>query len=139
MDQVSVLMAFYVSSLTPLLGFRTDTAISGNRFHGERELQPWVPDSSIPDTSLESAGNHKVGGWDQFAANERMFGLTTDYNEEIYTTAIDKSHPDFKRRMQNADRLAREIENSAVKHRHVAEERIRDNLSAGNGLDEEEK
>lgn len=129
--------------LTKPSGFRTDTAISGNRFQGERELKPWVPDADIPDPSLESAGmsNSESGsGWDQFAVNEQKFGLQTTYDENIYTTTIDRSHPDYQRRQRDADRIAREIEGSATMSHHVAEERIKDNLMADNtGLDEEDK
>jgi PAB1-binding protein PBP1 len=122
--------------------FRTDTAISGNRHQGERTLKRWVPDESIEtDSSLESARNKSSSaGWDQFAANERLFGLKTDYDETIYTTPIDKSHPEYDRRYAEADKKAREIENSLTNNRHVAEERITDNVTAdGSGLDEEDK
>lgn len=121
-------------------GFRTDSAISGNRQQGERVLQPWVPDENIPvNMSLESSGKQS-GGWDQFAVNERLFGLKTDYDETIYTTAIDKSHPEYSKRYAAADRKAREIENSVANNRHVEEERVADNLTVDDsGLDEEDK
>lgn len=80
------------------------------------------------------------GAWDQFAENERLFGLKTDYDETIYTTVIDKSHPDFHKRVAEADKKAREIEGTATSNRHVAEERITDNLAVDDsGLDEEDK
>lgn len=66
--------------------------------------------------------------------------MKTDYDENIYTTAIDRSHPQYKQRMAEADRKAREIERSTTNNSHVAEERIVDNLASGeNGLDEEDK
>ena len=78
--------------------------------------------------------------WDQFAENERRFGITTDYDENIYTTAIDKSHPDYKQRLAVAERKAREIERSLATNAHVAEERITDNVGGeDNGVDEEDK
>lgn len=78
--------------------------------------------------------------WDQFAANEEKFGLKTDYDENIYTTAIDRSAPSYKARMANAERLARQIERSAPASSHVAEERIMDYVGgADGGLDEEDK
>jgi PAB1-binding protein PBP1 len=123
--------------------FRTDAAISGNRFHGERTLKAWVPDDSIEtDMSLESGRNKSSAGgaWNQFEANERLFGLTTDYDENIYTTTIDKSKPDIGKRYAEADRKAREIEGSAANNSHVAEERIVDNLAADDsGVTEEDK
>lgn len=76
--------------------------------------------------------------WDQFAENERRFGIKTDYDENIYTTAIDKSHPQYQQRMADADKKAREIERSVTTNSHVAEERVADNLT-GDGGDEEDK
>jgi PAB1-binding protein PBP1 len=123
--------------------FRTDAAISGNRYHGERTLKAWAPDDSIEtDMSLESGRNKSStgGAWNQFEANERLFGLTTDYDENIYTTTIDKSKPDIGKRYAEADRKAREIEGSAANNSHVAEERIVDNLAADDsGVTEEDK
>ncbi|KAL3425810.1 LsmAD domain-containing protein [Phlyctema vagabunda] len=123
--------------------FRTDAAISGNRLTGGRELKKWVPDApEDADMSLESGRSQAAGGkaWDQFAENERRFGVKTDYDENIYTTTIDKSHPLYRQRLAEADKKAREIERSVATNSHVAEERITDNLKAGsNGLDEEDK
>jgi PAB1-binding protein PBP1 len=80
------------------------------------------------------------GAWDQFAENERRFGMKTDYDENIYTTTIDRNHPQYKQRLAEADRKAREIERSATNNSHVAEERIVDNVTGGeNGVDEEDK
>ncbi|RAL61350.1 hypothetical protein DID88_009486 [Monilinia fructigena] len=101
--------------------FRTDSAISGNRNQGEREVR-------------------RVGPWDQFAENERRFGLKTDYDENIYTTQINTNHPHYAQRLAEADRKAREIERSAPVNAHVAEERIADHTGSNeNGLDEEDK
>ncbi|ATY59082.1 PAB1 binding [Cordyceps militaris] len=118
-------------------GFRTDTAISNRAAVGERVLQPWVPDSSDGlDASLE--GTSGKGAWDQFAANERLFGLKTDYDENIYTTAINKSHPQYRERIAAAERKAREIERSAPTTAHVAEERVMDYNGPSGGDDTEE-
>ncbi|KAH6900101.1 hypothetical protein B0T10DRAFT_15184 [Thelonectria olida] len=107
--------------------FRTDTAISNSRPSNERTLQPWVPDSN--DTSANNGALEKAssgGAWDQFAENERLFGLKTDYDENIYTTAINKNHPQYRQRIAAAERKAREIERSAATTAHVAEERVMD-------------
>ncbi|KAM5355588.1 hypothetical protein ACJ41O_002234 [Fusarium nematophilum] len=118
--------------------FRTDSAISNNRFGNERVLQPWVPDST--DTINGSLEKPSSGGaWDQFAENERLFGLKTDYDENIYTTAINKNHPQYRERIAAADRKAREIERSAPTTAHVAEERIMDYVGGDDGGDEEDK
>jgi PAB1-binding protein PBP1 len=79
-------------------------------------------------------------GWDQFAANERLFGLKTDYDENMYTTAIDRNHPNYKERMVNAEKKAREIERTVATTAHVAEERVMDFTGGkGDGEDEEDK
>jgi len=120
--------------------FQTDSAISKDRFGGERMLQRWVPDSNDGiDGSLEKSTNK--GTWDQFAENERLFGLKTDYDENIYTTAINKNHPQYRERIAAAEKKAREIERSAASTAHVAEERVMDYV-AGNdksGENEEDK
>ena len=123
--------------------FRTDSAISGARNQGEgRTLQKWQPDGPADtDGSLESGNMRSSGGavWDQFAENKRLFNIETDYDENIYTTTIDKSHPQYKQRMADADRKAKEIINKAAFNSHVAEERVQDNVGADDGVDEEDK
>jgi len=78
--------------------------------------------------------------WDQFAANERQFGIKTTYDENLYTTVIDKSHPQYKERLARAEKAAKEIEGSAAITAHHAEERQMDFVSGNDaGGDEEEK
>ncbi|KAI8630976.1 hypothetical protein F5Y19DRAFT_483620 [Xylariaceae sp. FL1651] len=120
--------------------FRTDSAISSSRPGRERVLQPWVAPTGSEgiDMALEESTSGRQ--WDQFAANKRQFGITTTYDENIYTTVIDKSHPQYKERLAKADRAAKEIERSTVTTAHQAEERQMD-FAGGNdaGGDEEEK
>lgn len=119
-------------------GFRTDADISGNLALRERQLQPWTStvDTDV-DLSLESSNSASAKPWDQFAANEQLFGLKSDYNEEYYTTAIDRSNPAYRETEAKASRIAREIEGSASNNAHVREER---GVVDKNGdLDEESK
>ncbi|RWA11769.1 hypothetical protein EKO27_g3330 [Xylaria grammica] len=120
--------------------FRTDSSISSSRNTRERVLQPWVaPSGSEPlDMSLEKTPNNR--NWDQFAANERQFGIKTTYDENIYTTTIDKSHPQYRERLAIAEKTAKEIEGSATTTAHHAEERQM-NFAGGDdgGEDEEDK
>lgn len=106
-------------------------------------MQRWLPDAPADvDGSLESTRTKSTPAvvWDQFAENERRFNITTDYDENIYTTTIDRSHPQYRQRLAEAERTAREIERSVATNSHVAEERITDNLAGeDNGLDEEDK
>lgn len=116
------------------VGFRTDTDISGNAAVRERNLQRWEPSAeSDVDLSLEQSD----GAWDQFQANEQKFGLRTDYDENIYTTRIDKSNPRYRQQEAEAARIAREIEGTSVDNPHVREERGLRNED--DELDEEEK
>lgn len=109
---------------------------------GERTLQRWVPDGPPPqDLSLESSGLGPANGkgWDQFAVNEQKFGLKTNYDPDIYTTSIDKRAPDYQRKLENADRIAREIEGSSTNNSHIAEERVTDNFAGESNVDEEDR
>lgn len=120
-------------------GFRTDTAISNGRFGGQRVLQPWVPDKNDTfDGSLEKTSSSGAP-WDQFAENERLFGLKTDYDENIYTTAINKDHPQYRERIAAAEKKAREIERSAAMTAHVAEERVMDYSGGKDRTDDNEE
>lgn len=66
-----------------------------------------------------------------------MTGGQSTYTEETYTTTIDRSAPDFKRREAEAARIAREIESQTSTNMHVMEER---GLAAENDYaDEEDK
>lgn len=102
--------------------FRTDADISKGKVMRERELQAWQPADSTtsagpPTVHHEGAGDEITFGtaaannssWDQFAVNEHMFGVTTSYDEEVYTTKLDRNAADFKERERKAQRIASEI------------------------------
>ncbi|OCK81729.1 hypothetical protein K432DRAFT_8142 [Lepidopterella palustris CBS 459.81] len=117
-------------------GFRTDADISGNVAFRERTLKPWEPSS---DTNailpLDESGK---AGWDQFATNEKLFGVQSNYDESFYTTTIDRSNPLYQERAARAERIAREIESSSSMNTHVREERGQV-VPEDKGVDEEEK
>ncbi|KAI0900746.1 hypothetical protein F4806DRAFT_491634 [Annulohypoxylon nitens] len=129
------------STVNPQNNFRTDSAISTTPRPGrERVLQPWVGPSSSDGLDLSLEKSSGGGAWDQFAANERQFGIKSTYDENIYTTAIDKSHPQYKERVAAAEKKAREIERSTATTAHVAEERVMDYVGGDDaGGDEEDK
>ena len=117
-------------------GFRTDADIAGNLAPRERQLQRWTPSGETDvDLSLEASG--AGGEWDQFKANERLFGLKSDYDENIYTTTIDRSNPSYREREARAQRLAQEIEGSSTSNAHLREERGM--IDEDGDLDEEDK
>ncbi|KAH7930135.1 hypothetical protein BV22DRAFT_1001233 [Leucogyrophana mollusca] len=130
--------------------FRTDTDISGKAKAGrERDLQAWsedVPGSPPPTiTHHEGAGDELTFGpsagakipWDQFTANEKMFGVTTSFDEEVYTTKLDRSAADYKERERKAQRIASEIMGGTTNNPHIAEERGQ-NID-DSGVNEEDK
>ncbi len=91
--------------------FRTDTDIGQKKGPvRERELQAWQPGADVPnlpqDEAFNTAGNVS---WDQFAANEKLFGVKTNFDEEAYTTRLDRSAPDYKEKERKALRIASEI------------------------------
>lgn len=108
--------------------FRTDTDISQKKGNSgrERELQAWLPDNDappIPADDDDTFGATVNTAWDQFAVNEKLFGVTGGFNEEEYTTRLDRSASDFKERERKAQRIANEILGSTTNNLHIAEER----------------
>ncbi|KAF7588334.1 hypothetical protein BBP40_005862 [Aspergillus hancockii] len=116
--------------------FRTDVDISGNLAMRERTLKRWEPaaDTEV-DLSLETT--NPSANWDQFEANERLFGTTTSYDENMYTTSINRSDPTYRQKQADAARIAREIEGTEVDNAHMREERGL--LVPGDTVDEEDK
>lgn len=76
-------------------------------------MHKWAPADDenalgLLEGDLETSGGG--GSWDQFAANEKLFGLKTDFDEEIYTTALNRSAPGYKDREKRAVKIANEIQ-----------------------------
>jgi hypothetical protein len=118
-------------------GFRTDTDISGHMALRERNLQKWEPSADTDmNLSLETTGRSTE--WDQFSTNEQLFGVKSNYDENIYTTTIDRSNPQYAERAARAEKIAREIEGSSALNAHVREERGQA-AADEKGVDEEEK
>lgn len=90
-------------------GFQTDTQIS-NRQKGlpGRELTKFAdfgssgsgPGGITGEVDGDLSGG--VGKWDQFATNEEKFGVLTSFDENEYTTKLDKSNPVYKERERHA-------------------------------------
>jgi len=127
------------------MGFGTDAAISRDRGGAGmigRELEKWVPDAgegmSLEDMSLSGGGGGSAGGgWDQFATNQSMYGVHTTYDENLYTTKLDKVSSKISE--AEAARIAREIERGLTNstNRHMAEER--GYVDDSGEMDEEDK
>ncbi|RYQ88911.1 hypothetical protein Ahy_B09g095822 isoform C [Arachis hypogaea] len=104
-----------------------DSVISQSR-HVEmgRELQRWVPDDDDPQCpELENIFDGPWNrGWDQFETNKTLFGVNSTFNEDLYTTKLEKG-PQMKELEQKASRIAKEIEGEDTHDLHLAEERGR--------------
>lgn len=124
-----------LTTLGATASFQTDTDISGNQTRGERTLQKWVPEG--PDHTDFSLDSNVGAGWDQFTTNHQLFGAKSTYDENLYTTTIDRNAPSYKRREAEAERIAREIESSTATNAHVREERGQG--VENEGEDEEDK
>lgn len=112
----------------------------------ERELKPWVPDCFGPSTKLEhitSPNLQKKGKsptFDQFAVNRELFGIVPTYDESQYTTSLDRSHPEYKWKEAQAEKIAKEIMKIPTKNPHLAEERGQTlERDSSEGLDEESR
>jgi PAB1-binding protein PBP1 len=98
--------------------------------HGARQMRPlkkWEPppdvDGSQAGMALED-GDTKGQKWDQFLHNEKKFGVTTSFDENLYTTKLDPATSNIS--VEQADRLAQEINQSLQStsiSAHQAEER----------------
>ncbi|XP_062083497.1 polyadenylate-binding protein-interacting protein 3-like [Humulus lupulus] len=102
-----------------------DSVISQSRHvELERELEPWVPDEDDPQCpELENIFyGHWNRGWDKFTANEALFGVKSTFDEELYTTKLERG-PKTRELEKEAQRIAREIEGEDTRDPHLAEER----------------
>lgn len=114
--------------------FQTDTDISSGGINVRDDFV--MAGNAWTSAGAESEGNGraglfgtkigdlsgKIGQWDQFQANEKKFGVKASFDENLYTTSLDKNTVD-KKKQEEAERLAREIESQATSNMHLAEER----------------
>jgi len=66
----------------------------------------------------------KIGKWDQFASNKQKFGVEASFDENVYTSRLNKEELCMKM-IQHAEQLAKEIEGSSMLsgNIHMEEER----------------
>ena len=102
--------------------FKTDVDISKAAPRRERELQAWADDipenttasgrggpGHVDDMTFGAGASQGSNTWDQFAANEKLFGVKAGFDEEAYTTKLDRTAPDYKEKEKRALALANEI------------------------------
>lgn len=61
--------------------------------------------------------------WDQFETNEALFGVKSTFDEDLYTTKLEKG-PKMRELEKEALRIAREIEGEDTQDLHAAEVRL---------------
>ncbi|KAG9457714.1 hypothetical protein H6P81_002222 [Aristolochia fimbriata] len=101
-----------------------DSFISQSSYVEERELERWTPDQDDPqcpelENIFDGPWNRK---WDQFETNEALFGVKSTFDEELYTTKLERG-PQMREIEREASRIAREIEGEETEDLHLAEER----------------
>lgn len=128
---------------------RTDAEISGQKGGTEKLVAAgsvWTAAGDGGGDSLESSSNNNnnrggmfkssrstnttttqtlsgtIGDWDQFHANESKFNIKSSYDENLYTTSLDYKNLD-KRKLAEAERIAKEIEGTVSSNIHLMEER----------------
>mmetsp|Transcript_19958 Transcript_19958/g.39980 ORF Transcript_19958/g.39980 Transcript_19958/m.39980 type:complete len:761 (+) Transcript_19958:171-2453(+) len=89
---------------------------------GGSEAMNWRSKKSPASGGLSGKPGDSIGAWDQFAANQEKFGVKTSFDENLYTTKLDKDKID-QAKFKHAERIAREIEGQATTNIHLAEER----------------
>jgi len=94
----------------------TDEQISAAAQQGkERNLVPWKSESPEESVGLEELSTADEGEWNQFRANQQLFGYVSTYKADLsqYSTSIDLSKvPQHLRR--KADKVAKEIESGGA-------------------------
>ncbi|KAH9559096.1 hypothetical protein CY35_06G041800 [Sphagnum magellanicum] len=103
----------------------------------ERELMPWKPDDDASE-NLSLNFSHTWRSWDQFETNKALFGVESTFNEELYTTKLERG-PQMREREREALRIAREIEGQTTRNIHLAEERGMRLTSEVEAMDEESR
>jgi LsmAD domain/Ataxin 2 SM domain len=139
--------------------FATDTDISGRPNAGRvRDLEAvdssWFTGPAVDDglggnnginstfhqdDGLNGKGRGGGGGrkWDQFEANKRLFNVTSTFDENLYTTPLDRSKV-TSLQQRTAERIAMEIESGMSANSHMREERNQQ-TEQDNDMDEEER
>jgi hypothetical protein len=99
------------------------TALAGNsKGDSATNNQQGVGGSATAPVATGGKISGSIGQWDQFKANKELFNVNASFDENLYTTQLDTSQID-KKKIKEAERIAKEIENTMTKNIHMAEER----------------
>jgi PAB1-binding protein PBP1 len=85
-------------------------------------LKKFAPAGGYEVPNLEELALNIVlsRSWDQFETNKTLFGVESTFNEELYTTKLERG-PQTREREREAWRIAREIEGQTTRNVHLAE------------------
>lgn len=111
-------------SVTASVAFKTDTQISGTESPSSqpKRLEKFDFEGSESVGDLEEDSSSR--GWDIYKVNRELFGVKSTYKEELYTTEIDRSAPEYKNNERKASLMATEIlKGKKSDNIHVREER----------------
>uniref|UniRef100_A0A6B2L7T5 LsmAD domain-containing protein n=1 Tax=Arcella intermedia TaxID=1963864 RepID=A0A6B2L7T5_9EUKA len=105
--------------------FKTDQEIASGAPEepGERLLERWTDDDEDKIGDLGQSSDHH---WDQFEANEKLFGLKSTFQEDYekcYTTELDKTSSFYLDRVDKAKKIASDIKKMPTRNVHRLEER----------------
>lgn len=100
----------------------TAAAVGGKQTRAEALAGALGATSTSTGAKDTSGLKGNIGGWDQFKANSELFNVNATFDENLYTTELDKSQID-SRKIAEAERIAREIETTTSSNIHIAEER----------------
>jgi len=104
------------SPQTSSKAFGTDAEIASRKADmsatADRELVPWAEGNAAAVGGGLDDGQQDTN-WDQFKVNERLYGVSTTYDEELYTTKLNRDAIPKEQR-EKAERIAREIESGQM-------------------------
>ncbi len=92
-------------------------------------------DGGAPVPSGGDVSDPAVHDWDQFAENERRFNVKASFDEEKYTTKLNKESLSAQQ-LERAERISKEIQRQSSSNFHIREDRGQ--IPAGE-VDDEEK
>lgn len=102
--------------------FKSDPEIVRSRAPGRRELQKYAPEAPVL-LSLDQQGSTQ---FDQFEANEKLFGVTACFNEAQYTTPLVRPEDLTTEQLRRSEEVLQSLE------------KVQTQDDAGAGEDEEE-
>ncbi|KFG26631.1 uncharacterized protein NESG_00782 [Nematocida ausubeli] len=105
--------------------FQIDSEVGKKRFGKAKELQSFYASGEAPQKEAISKSHNGKEVWNQFEANEKLFGMKATFDESVYTTVLDKNSKEYKKYAYEAECIARRIDNPTSSNLHMEEERGR--------------